>query len=96
VNAPMGKRLAADLRLGNREAFMVSPELLTSDRIIDQSVAELLLRQEERRIRQSMRLHQEAWRKEHKPKRNVPTSSTAILLASGIFLGWAGSRFLDR
>jgi hypothetical protein len=75
---------------------MASPKLLTSDRVTDQSVAELLLRQQERRIRQGMRLRQRAWRKEHRPKTNVPPASAAILLASGIFLGWAGSTFFDR
>ncbi|HYY68126.1 MAG TPA: hypothetical protein VE734_00195 [Terriglobales bacterium] len=66
------------------------------NRVAACDLSELLLRQEERRMRQGMRLHQDIWRKEHKLKRNVPTGSAAILLASGIFLGWAGSRFLDR
>ena len=68
----------------------------TRDRVTYQSVAEVLPKQEERRIRQGMRLHQEVWRKEHGPKRAVPPTSAAILLAGGIFLGWAGTRLWDR
>ncbi len=64
---------------------MASRKPLTSDRVTDQTVAEALLEQEERRIRQGMRLHQEVWRKEHGPKRTVQPTRGAILLASGIF-----------
>ena len=75
---------------------MASRELRTSDRVTDQSVVEVLPEHEQRRIRQGMRLHPEVWRKEHGPKRTVPLTSGAILLASGMFLGWAGSRFRQR
>jgi len=73
---------------------MASREPRTSDRVTDPSEVEVLPEHEQRRIRQGMRLHQEVRRKEHGPKRTVPLTSGAILLASGIFLGWAGSRFL--
>lgn len=82
--------------VGNREAFMASREPRTGDRVTDQSVVEVLPEHQQRRIRQGMRLHQEAWRKKHGPKRTVPLTSGAILLASGIFLGWASSRFWER
>lgn len=68
----------------------------TSSHITDQTGEEVLPEQEEHRIRQGMRLHQEVWRKEHGPKRTVPPTSAAILLAGGILLGWAGTRLWDR
>jgi hypothetical protein len=74
---------------------MASREPRTSDRVTDHSVAEDVPEQE-RRIRQGMRVHQETWRKEHGPRRTMPPTSGAILLAGGILLGWAGSRFWTR
>jgi len=75
---------------------MASREPRTSDRVTDPSEVEVLPEHEKRRIRQGIRLHQEVREKEHGPKRTVPLTSGAILLASGIFLGWAGSRFRER
>jgi len=75
---------------------MASRKPRTSDRVTEQGVVEALPEHEQRRLRQGMRLHPELWRKEHGPRRIVPLTSGAILLASGIFLGWAGSRFWDR
>ena len=75
---------------------MMSREPLTSGRVTHQGVPQVLLEQEERRIRQGMRVNQESWRKDHGLKRTVWPRNGAIILAGGILLGWAGSRFWDR
>jgi len=48
--------------------------------------------EEERRIRRGMRLDAKLWAK--KKPRNVPKMlGRATLVVTGVFLGWAGSRF---
>lgn len=67
---------------------MMSREPLTSGRVTHQGVAQVLLEQEERRIRQGMRVNQESWRKDHGLKRTVwPRNVRSFWLVASF---WAG------
>jgi hypothetical protein len=72
---------------------MALPKLRAHSHVIGENLAEAPLEQEERRIRQGMRLRQKDVRKENGLRRTFLLTSGAILLGS--VLGWAGSRFWD-